>query len=187
MRVENAFIIHGSFGSPDENWMPWLKKKLERNGIEVYSPQFPVEERQSLRSWLNEFENYKQHLRGGTIMIGHSLGPAFILRVLERTNAKIMAAFLVAPFTREIRIPKYDEVNKTFLDREFDWDTIKAHCGEFFVYGSDNDPYVKMSQETFVAEKLGAMFRMIPGAGHINEASGYKEFKELYDDIALLY
>ena len=27
--MENYIIIHGSFGSKDGNWFPWLKNKLE--------------------------------------------------------------------------------------------------------------------------------------------------------------
>ena len=27
----NYFIIHGSFGSPFVNWVPWLRKELEKD------------------------------------------------------------------------------------------------------------------------------------------------------------
>ena len=29
--MENYIIIHGSFGSKDGNWFPWLKEQLENN------------------------------------------------------------------------------------------------------------------------------------------------------------
>lgn len=187
MNIENALIVHGAYGTPDDNWMPWLKKNLEINGIEVFAPQFPVGEEQRLKNWLSVFGPYKERINQNSIMIGHSIGPAFILRILEQSNVKIKAAFLVAPFARPLNIPKFDEVNKTFLEKEFDWEKIRKNCTEFFVYGSDNDPYVKSSQEYFVAEKLGAILKMIPHAGHINSTAGYSQFKELYDDIKLLY
>ncbi|MDE1869863.1 MAG: serine hydrolase family protein [Candidatus Micrarchaeota archaeon] len=187
MRIENAFLIHGANGTPDENWMPWIRANLERNGITVYAPQFSHEQRQTLKTWLGEFEEYKESLNSNSIIIGHSVGCAFVLRLLERINVRVKAVFLVAPFTRPLNIPKFDELNKTFLEKEFDWERITRNCEEFFVYGSDNDPYVKMSQESFVAEKTGGIFKMIPHAGHINEAAGYKEFRELYEDIKILY
>lgn len=180
-------MIHGSFGSPSENWMPWLRKNLEMNGVEVYAPQFPTDEMQTLKNWLKEFEKYKEFMNDKSIMIGHSLGPAFIFRVLERSDVRIKAAFLVAPFTRPLNIPKFDNANCTFMEKEFDWEKIRKNCQKFFIYGSDNDPYVKMSQESFVAEKTGGIFKVIPHAGHINESAGYKEFKELYEDIKILY
>ena len=38
----NYFIIHGSFGSPFVNWIPWLRKELEEENSEVYTPDFPT-------------------------------------------------------------------------------------------------------------------------------------------------
>ena len=40
--MENYFIIHGSFGSPFENWFSWLHDFIENEGKQVYVPQFPI-------------------------------------------------------------------------------------------------------------------------------------------------
>lgn len=186
MNIENAILIHGTFGSPDENWMGWLKKELERKGVEVIAPQFPAGEEQNLKNWLRVFENYKHVMGPKTIMVGHNIGPAFIFRVLERSNVRILSSFLVAPFSRTLRVPKHDEANSTFLEKEFDWDKIRKNCASFHVYGSDNDPYVKFSQEDFVAKRLDATMRVIEGAGHMDSEAGYREFKELLGDISFL-
>jgi hypothetical protein len=39
-----VLILHGSFGSPSENWFPWLKLKLEELGHRVLTPQMPVDD-----------------------------------------------------------------------------------------------------------------------------------------------
>lgn len=36
-------IFHGSFGNPEENWFPQLKKDLENLNQEVLVPAFPVD------------------------------------------------------------------------------------------------------------------------------------------------
>ena len=80
MIMVNIFIIHGSYGSPEENWFPWLKSDLEKLGCRVYVPRFPTPEKQSLEKWLDVFKEYDGFVDSETIFIGHSLGPAFILR-----------------------------------------------------------------------------------------------------------
>ena len=39
---ENYIIIHGSFGSKDGNWFPWLKKELEQKEKQVVVPHFNI-------------------------------------------------------------------------------------------------------------------------------------------------
>ena len=31
----NYLLIHGSFGSPFSNWIPWLRAELEKDSLEV--------------------------------------------------------------------------------------------------------------------------------------------------------
>ena len=40
--MNNYIILHGSFGSKDGNWFPWLKKELEDKNIKIDVPQMPV-------------------------------------------------------------------------------------------------------------------------------------------------
>ena len=82
MKKNNLFIFHGAFGSPNENWFPWLKTEVEKLGIEVFVPTFPTPEGQSLNSWNKAFEPYEKHLSEKSILAGHSLGTAFILNLL---------------------------------------------------------------------------------------------------------
>jgi len=80
----NVFIFHGTFGYPEENWFPWLKRQMENQGIKTYVPKFPTPKGQSLTSWLKAFKPYEKYIDKETIFVGHSLGPVFILRLLEK-------------------------------------------------------------------------------------------------------
>lgn len=183
MTKHNLFIIHGAFGGPNENWFPWLKEEVEKLGIEAFIPTFPTPEGQSLTTWNDAFRPYEKHITEKSIFVGHSLGPAFILNLLERTERKIAASFLVAPYTGLLNIPEFDEVNFTLTDRNFDWERIKDHCKQFYVYHSDNDPYVPKSNSEFIARKLGAHRYEIKGGLHLNASAGFNEFPMLLDHI----
>lgn len=180
----NAFIIHGTGGSPEGNWFPWLKERLESIGVTTYVPRFPLNEEQSLTNWMNEFDKYREYLNEDSIIIGHSLGPGFILNILENIDFKIRAAFLVSPFLGAVNNEYYDARNKTFvIDKDFDFEKIKKHCSKFYTYHGNDDPYVPLAKAEYVTEKLGAQFKVIEGGGHLNAEFNYFQFEVLYEDI----
>lgn len=202
------FLIHGSFGNPKENWLPWLKKQFVNLGHEVYVPKFPVEdyekfskkveknpktiaENQNLQNWRKVFKRFENRIDENTVFIGHSLGPAFILRVLESINKRVKAAILVSGFLGRIGIPVFDIVNSTFVDTPFNWSKIKENCREFYVISSDNDPYVPFSQTQnlkneinnylqtegkILSNYLNVKLILVKGGKHLNESAGFKKF-----------
>jgi len=181
--MKTAIIIHGTGGSPAGNWFPWLKTELVKLGYEVYVPKFPTPENQSLDNWMKVFDEYWDKLDGDSILIGHSLGPAFILSVLEKLDKPIKAAYLVAGFVGFLDNAEFDELNKTFVDKDFDWDKIKENCGKFVVINSDDDPYVSLEKGRELSGKLGTELVVMNKAGHINSDSGYIEFEFLWGKI----
>ena len=185
---KKAAIIHGAYGSPDENWFPWLSEELEKIGYTVYRPDFPTPKKQSLENWKDRFEEYRQPWGDkDTILIGHSIGAAFVLRMLMSHNDEpIKAAFLVAGFTTQLGDPEFDKLNASFLANPFDWELIRKNCQQFFVYHSDNDPYVPLEKGEELASSLGVQVALVKDAKHFNEEAGYTEFQEILGDIKAL-
>jgi len=180
--AQRVFIIHGSYGSPKENWYPWLRGELERLGYRVYVRRLPKPPNQSLQSWRRKFRRYEKKIKPDSIVIGHSLGCAFLLDVLERK--KVKSAFFVSGFTGLLH-NKFDEVNRTFVSKSFDWEKIRKHCGRFTLLHSNNDPYVPLRKAETLAKKLGASVTVVRGAGHFNKFSGYRKFGRLLREITL--
>jgi len=178
--MSTVFIIHGVGGYPKENWFPWLKQVLEKLGTKVIVPQFPTPENQTLSSWLQVFEEYKEEITPETIVVGHSLGVPFLLNVIEEHPVK--AAFFVAGFVGKIGI-EFDESMQTFAQKSFDWEKIKSHCKHFFIFQSDNDPYIKLEKAQELANHLRTDITLIKGAGHFNSASGYVKFDILLEKL----
>ncbi len=181
--MADIIIIHGSYGSPDENWFPWLKKELRKIGLHVHVPRFPTPANQNLDNWLAVFKHHRRYVNENTVFVGHSLGPAFILTVIEGLLKPVRAAFLVAGFLGKLGISEFDGISDTFTNREFDWDKIRQNCRHFVVYASDNDSYVPLEKSKQLAEKLGAELKIIKNAGHFNEEAGYLKFDSLLGDV----
>lgn len=183
--MARVFIIHGAYGNPEENWFPWLREQLEGIGCEVIVPRFPTPKGQSLEGWLSEFERFRSKVDAGTMFVGHSIGAAFILNVLERIEVKVRAVFFVAGFIAHVVDPtgEINAINGTFYEKGFDFDIIKRNCGEFYVLNSDNDRYVTLENARRLCTPLGATLMLIEGAGHFNRQSGYTKFPQLLDMI----
>ena len=179
--MTNVIIVHGTEGNPEGNWFPWLKQELEKLGCQVFVPRFPTPVGQNLTNWLKELDAHKEYIGKDTILVGHSLGPAFILNVLERLDHPVKAAFLVAGFTGRLGFQHFDDLNSTFADKEFDWDRIRKNCKQFYILNSDNDPYVPLEKGKELVKRLKTKLTIVKGAGHMNQEFGYTKFDLLLE------
>lgn len=76
----NYLLVHGSFGSPFSNWIPWLREKLENDSLEVYTPDFPTGVGyQNYRNWSNLLMTYVDSgiINENTVIYAHSIAPIF--------------------------------------------------------------------------------------------------------------
>ena len=180
--MTNIFIIHGVLGSPEESWFPWLRQELRKLGHHVIVPQFPTPKNQTLTEWWRVMDQYKEFLTLETIVVGHSVGVAFLLNVIEKYPVK--AAFFVSAFVGKAG-NHFDDSMKTFSQKTFDWPAIKKNCKNFIVFHSNNDPYVKLEKGQELAKLLGVGVHLIKGAGHFNSAAGYDRFEKLLKEVKL--
>ena len=183
----NVFIFHGTEGYPKENWFPWMKEKLEAEGCKVTVPQFPTPPvvPAKISEWFDVLENYEKEITGDTILIGHSLGGIFTLRILEKLNHPVKAAVFVGTSIGVRPILNYDR-DMSFSGFDFDWSNIKNKAKNFIVYHSDTDPYVGLGNGEQLAKNLGVKLTFVPNAGHFNKKAGYTEFPDLLEKLKLL-
>jgi uncharacterized protein len=183
--MKNVFIFYGTAGHPGENWFPWMKGELEKKGVRVIIPEFPTPQNQTPENWFRVFEKYQKEFTSDTILVGHSLGGTFALRVMEKSQVNITALFLVSA---AIGIPplKNYETDKPFVEKPFDWEKIMQKCGKIVVYHSDDDPVVFVGNGIELAKNLKAEFIRSPIGGHFNENAGYLQFPALFERISAL-
>lgn len=185
--MSNIFIFHGTEGYPEENWFPWMKKELEEKGHKVIVPQFPSPPvvPAKITKWFEVLKNYDEYINKDTILIGHSLGGLFALRVLEKLHHPIKAAFFVGTPIGVLPILNYDR-DSSFCGFDFDWSKIKNKASDFVVYQSDTDPYVSKGNGEELARQLEVELDFVPNAGHFNKKSGYLKFEKLRDKVLLI-
>ena len=176
----NIFIFHGTEGYPDENWFPWMKLQLETRGHKVFVPQFPSPPvvPSKISGWFDVLREYRQYIDEHSVLIGHSLGGIFILRILEELTQSIYGAAFVGTPIGIKPILNYDRDN-AFSGFSFDWNGIKNKSQKFIVFHSDNDPYVSLGNGEQLAKELGVKLSFVPNAGHFNARAGYLQFESL--------
>lgn len=173
----NYIILHGSFGSKDGNWFPWLKKILESKNYTVDVPQMPVGVgNQNYDNWSDELD--KLTINENTIIIAHSIAPVFVCKYLINNKIRVKKLLFVCGFNNYLDIDtNFDLVNKPmFLDNLKD---IKNYCDNIICFYSDNDPYIPLNVEKEFADTISNEQYIISNGGHINAESGYTEFQEL--------
>ena len=175
--MEKYIIIHGSFGSKDGNWFPWLKNKLEKDNKDVVVPQMPVGVgNQNFENWskvLNEF-----NINENTTIIAHSIAPIFVCKYLITNKIKVKKLVFVCGFNNYLGIDSdFDAVNEPMFTENIE--DIKEYCNNIICYYSDNDPYVKFEVEKSFADTVSNEQYVIKNGGHINAESGYTEFEEI--------
>ena len=178
-------MLHGAHGGPDTNWFPWLRSELITQGIEVLIPQLPTPEGQSLEAWFDAYHHVANAVPPApTILVGHSLGAAFALRLVEKAAEPFEGLFLAAGFIGALGLPDYDPINQSFFCTPFDWAGIRERKGRACrCWAGDDDPYVPLSRSQDVAEHLNASLDVIPRGGHLNRETGFSAFPQLREAI----
>jgi uncharacterized protein len=184
--MKNAIIIHGTGGSPEGNWFSWMKEKLQEQGYAVIVPHFPAPQFQSLQSWMAEFKNHRHQVNEDTIFIAHSVGPAFVLSILETLEKPVRACFFVSGFLEVLQLPEFDPINETITIKQFDWKKIHQNCPYFFMCHGSDDPYVPLYNAEIMADKLNVEIDIIADGAHLNEENGYTQFPYLLEKILTL-
>ena len=182
--MKNAFIFHGTEGYPEENWFPWLKRELEKLDYQVYVPHFPSPPNIPARiaEWFDVLKKYEQYINEDTILIGHSLGGIFTLRLLERLEHPIKAAIFIGTPIGVRPILNYEKDN-SFSGFSFDWNVIIQKAKHFLVFQSNDDPFVCLSNGEQLAKNLNVALHFVPNAGHFNAKAGYTKFDLLLEKL----
>jgi len=166
--MTNYFIIPGYGGSGSEHWQSYFENT---------QPNF---QRIVQKDWnnpnINEWaEKVEKTIAGydaeSVVLVAHSLGCLTVAEWASRYKKKIKAALLVAP-------PDVDLLNEKLQKKIFENVPLDKFDFETVLIASSNDPWASIEKAEYYATNWGSKFINIGQAGHINDLSGHKEWKQ---------
>ena len=180
-------ILHGSLGTPTDNYFPWLSEELKKMKHEVVCPQLPTPEGQEVEKWVTMIKNTVDSLGGPdeeTVFVAHSMSPLAVCHYLNSIDKRVKACFFTSGFAdnRGFKEP-FLSLSQSFVDRPIDWQKVKRNCQNIVCFVGDNDPYVPSEILKEFSKVCGGEFIIIPGGGHLNSEFGFTKFPLLLETI----
>jgi predicted alpha/beta hydrolase family esterase len=177
MRV---ILIHGYKSSPAGNFFPWLERELRSRGFDVVVPALPDPEHPDRDAWTSALVDACAPLTENDIILGHSLGGAAVLCMLEACEARSTprGAILVAtPWMIK------DERFRAFFMSELDFEVLMWRASKFVVIHAENDVIVPIEHAKRYAGALHASLVTSPRGEHF-QGEEYPVFLETMMRIA---
>jgi predicted alpha/beta hydrolase family esterase len=185
--MKKAALLHGTDGSPNDHWFPWLKTELEKNGYEVFAPTLPENHTPS-RDVYEVFLKNSDWDFADNLLIGHSSGTTTILNLLMADwFPGVKASVLVGTFLNENLLNEQEWYTPGQFDRlfvqEFDIEKLKSKCPEFIFVHGDNDHACDYNDAKEFCQKLDGDFITIKNGSHLSGSSGITEIPEIVEKL----
>jgi uncharacterized protein len=186
---KRVYVIHGWEGHPANNWFPWLKKCLGKEGFDVFIPAMPDPIRPKKDEWVRFLKDLITEPDKDTYFVGHSMGCRTILRYLEGLpkDIKVGGAVLVAGWVSlpmwNGRTEEQTRIIEDWVNPPMDFEKVLIHTDKFVAIYSKDDPYFLPENATIYEEKLGAKLISKDGFGHFSDEDKVLELPEALNAI----
>jgi predicted alpha/beta hydrolase family esterase len=151
-------------------WRDWIIWALEES-YNLICPLMPNKQSADYIAWKIWFERHFEFITDeNPILIGYSLGGAFLLKYLSENDfpKKILQLHLVAPYVEDEGI--YLEKLNSFIFDISKINKIKDMCNEIHLWHSVDDMAVPFHHSELVKENLlSAEFHIFKSRGHFRQ------------------
>lgn len=182
--IKRVVIIHGWGGNPQEGWFPWIKKELEKCGVEVLVPPMPNPETPKISEWVPFLYEQVGEPDGNTFLIGHSIGCQTILRYLEKVKNKVGGAIFVAGWFELKGLSEEEKaIARPWVERPVDFEKVKQNLSKVIAFFSNNDPFVDLElNRKIFQDNLGAEIKIEDKKGHFSGEDNMTEFPAVLEE-----
>lgn len=195
--MKNVILFHGYNGKARCDWMLWLEKELEKQGVSVTFLSYEDSQRPVMEDWLAVFDSIHEDITDETVFVCHSFGSLVAMKFLERTGLSVSKMILVACPKNDLsgetlsgllaRVSEEERMLLThFAEQSFDWEKVKACVSDVMFLYSEDDPAVPYEETLAYYQPLfpEAMFTSFKNHGHFNTKSGVVELPDVLEMIA---
>lgn len=176
--MKKVVILHAWYGTPNNDWYPWLKTELTKKGYEVWVPKLPtMPTKNPDMATMLKFLLEKNFIDKDTVVIGHSLGSVLCLRLAERISFK--KGILLAGWDYNDLTPEHHTFWQTMMNHEL----LKRNVSQWIAIISDNDPYVTKIIAHEMAGRLGASIVDAGMKGHFLAKDAVTVVPEILDFV----
>lgn len=158
-------LVHGYKASPQTNFWPWLKRELTDRRFEVLMPELPTPETPDRDVWTKALLEAVGPLSDQDIVVGHSLGGAAALRLLEAAEARTTPHACVLVSTPWLI---KDEKFSGFFLTDLDHDVLMWRASKFVVVHAKDDKVIPLAHADRYAQVFHAELVAPEAGGHFD-------------------
>jgi len=174
----HTVIVPGVGGSEHDHWQSWLQRQLKScSRVQQQDWNKPV-----LHAWVEQFVKTVQAIQEPIQIVAHSFGCLTTVAALAQhpeLNQKIKNLVLVAP-ANPARFGDAGFARDSQNDYQQYFHQLKLQVPTQMII-SENDPWLNFQDALQLAKAWKVRPKNLGQVGHINVASGFGPFPEIYD------
>ena len=174
----HTVIVPGVGGSEHDHWQSWLQRQLKScSRVQQQDWNKPV-----LHEWIEQFFKTVQSIQEPIQIVAHSFGCLTTVAALAQhpeLNQKIKNLVLVAP-ANPARFGDTGFARDSQNDYQQYFHQLKLQVPTQMII-SENDPWLNFQDALQLAKAWKIRPKNLGQVGHINVASGFGPFPEIYD------
>jgi len=150
MEIKKIIFIHGN-GSMrwSFSWASWLKREVDKLGIEGVFETFPDSILARKEYWIPFLKEYL-NANEETLLVGWSTGAVAAMRFAEKN--KILGSILVAPCYTDLGLE--NEKISGWYEEPWKWDQIRMNQKFIGLIYSKNDELIPLEEFVHIKENL---------------------------------
>ena len=176
----HTIIVPGVGGSDSDHWQSWLQRELMScSRVQQKDWNLPI-----LKDWMKSFVTLVAKIEAPIQIVAHSFGCLTSVAALAQhpeLTSKIKKLILVAP-ANPARFGANGFARNSPNDYATYFHQLKIAVPTEMII-SENDPWLNFNDALALAKAWRIKPRNLGQVGHINVASGFGSFPEIYDHL----